>query len=312
MEELISIIIPAYNLEHEIVDCLNSVLSQTYANFEIIIIDDGSVDGTCQICCEFEKKDCRVKVIRQENKGVSAARNRGIETAKGKYIAFIDGDDVMMPDFLKTLHDDITSSDADIAMCGFVPSYDKTAILPRGSNALTLYDQRDGIIDLLCFNNHTVALWNKLYKKELWDNIRFDTTLKKGEDLKANFLVFNLCSKSIYRDENLYLYYKRPGSETMSEFSEKNIDNIMVGKYIYQCLLNNELIKPYALSRYLYYIVSTVKECAKSHMSKDEKKKIKKIIKKELKEINLFSILNLVKINTKVSMASLLLYIIPF
>ena len=117
-EKLVSVIIPAYNIEDYIGRCLDSVLSQTYKNLEILVVDDGSSDCTGEILDDYEKKDQRIRVIHKENGGVSSARNIGIEAATGDYIGFVDGDDLMEPEMYKTLVNLLKEENADIAHCG--------------------------------------------------------------------------------------------------------------------------------------------------------------------------------------------------
>ena len=118
-EKLVSVIIPAYNIEDYIGRCLDSIISQTYKNLEIIVVDDGSRDYTGEILDNYAKKDRRIKVIHKENGGVSSARNKGIEAAEGDYIGFIDGDDLIEPGMYKTLVDLLEEENADIAHCGY-------------------------------------------------------------------------------------------------------------------------------------------------------------------------------------------------
>lgn len=115
---MVSIIVPIYNVEQYISKCIESILAQTYRDFELILVDDGSTDMCGKICDEYAKQDSRVHVIHQENKGVSAARNAGISLAKGEYIMFVDSDDFITENMLEKMHDCIAESGSDIAICG--------------------------------------------------------------------------------------------------------------------------------------------------------------------------------------------------
>ena len=119
-EDKISVIIPLYKVEKYIRGCIDSVISQTYRNLEIILVDDGSPDACGKICDEYAEKDSRIKVVHRKNGGLSAARNTGINFATGKYIAFVDGDDHIHPDMYSQLHFSILQSGADIAICNFL------------------------------------------------------------------------------------------------------------------------------------------------------------------------------------------------
>ena len=116
-KDKVSIIVPVYNVEKYIEKCLNSLISQSYRNIEIILIDDGSKDNSGKICDKYKKKDPRIKVIHKENAGVSEARNSGIQKATGKYLCFVDADDFVMNDYIKYLHKLIAINCSDIAVC---------------------------------------------------------------------------------------------------------------------------------------------------------------------------------------------------
>ena len=116
---LVSIIVPVYNAEKHISDCLDSLLSQVFKDFEIILVDDGSKDCSGEICDRYAGKDSRVTVIHKENAGVSSARNKGIEQARGKYLVFVDSDDTVQPEYIGTLYKEITREDEDLVICGY-------------------------------------------------------------------------------------------------------------------------------------------------------------------------------------------------
>ena len=119
MKPAISVIVPFYNIEQYVSYCLDSILAQTFRDFELICINDGSKDGTRELLDAYAEKDSRVKVIHQENQGVSAARNNGLQLAAGKYIAFIDGDDAVTPEYLEILYSEAEKSGADFAFCDY-------------------------------------------------------------------------------------------------------------------------------------------------------------------------------------------------
>ena len=119
----VSVIIPIYNVEKYLEDCINSILEQTFQNYEAILVDDGSTDKCGEICDEYAKKDSRIKVVHTENQGLSEARNTGILLAKGKYLAFVDSDDFVRNDFLQKLYEAIEKSEADICEANFVYAF---------------------------------------------------------------------------------------------------------------------------------------------------------------------------------------------
>ena len=119
MEQLVSIIVPIYNVEKYIKECIDSIINQTYKNLEIILVDDGSPDCCPKICDEYSKKDKRIKVIHKENGGLSSARNAGLDVAKGEYVSFIDSDDVVDEKFIETLYNLCIENNCDISECNF-------------------------------------------------------------------------------------------------------------------------------------------------------------------------------------------------
>ena len=116
----ISVIIPVYKVEQFLGDCIKSILSQTFSNYEIILVDDGSPDNSGKLCDEFAAGDSRIKVVHKENGGVSSARNKGIEIAEGEWICFVDSDDWVEPDYLEVMFKTAIENNADVSVCGFV------------------------------------------------------------------------------------------------------------------------------------------------------------------------------------------------
>ena len=175
---LVSVIVPVYNVLPYLRESLDSVINQTYKDLEIIIVDDGSTDGSDAVCEEYAK-DSRVKVIHQKNHGLSAARNVGLDIARGDYIAFLDSDDVYLPDMIQTMVEGIQKSQADVIVCEFIRVYSKKNITKKKIkkiHGLIITDEetisRDDAIKLVT-NKLRPCVWNKLYKKEVWNELRF-------------------------------------------------------------------------------------------------------------------------------------------
>ena len=169
----ISVIVPVYNVENYISKCIESIINQTYANLEIIIVDDGSTDKSGDICNYYAKKDERIIHIHQENQGMSIARNNALDIAKGEYIGFVDSDDWIEPNMYYTLYDNAIAYDADISMCNFYYVYNSGQKSPY-SNENDDIKVLDGIYKIA----HNIRLsnnciWNRLYKRHLFDDIRF-------------------------------------------------------------------------------------------------------------------------------------------
>ncbi len=210
-QPLISVIIPAYNIENYLTECLDSVLAQSYKNYEIIVVDDGSKDGTRDICDIYQKKFDKIKVIRQQNAGLSAARNSGIKKAKGEYLAFVDGDDLVAPNFLVRLWSIIELADADIVECQYA-TFQETKPTFSQAGAIFIKTREEAVSNLLVGQeNVDIVTWNKLYKKVLYNNISFPAG-ELHEDNLTTYKVFAESSSVAVVDDKLYYYREREGS----------------------------------------------------------------------------------------------------
>lgn len=210
----ISVIVPAYNVEEYIIDCVESICNQSYKNLEIIIIDDGSTDATGEICDAFD--DSRIKVIHQKNQGFSGARNTGILEARGEYLAFVDSDDYIKPDMLEKLVSIMGDKEVSFAACA-VEYLRCDSGLPVYSGATDEIKQLDykESVDYLC-DIYLFNVWNKLYRHDLVENIYFDLGVV-CEDVGYIRKVFKQLKKTAYIDSPLYVYrIKRPRSSGMS------------------------------------------------------------------------------------------------
>lgn len=213
--ELISVIIPVYNVEPYVKRCIDTVLNQTYKNIEIIIVDDGSTDNSGKICDEYKNKDNRVIVIHKENGGLSDARNTGIENCKGKYIVFVDSDDYIETTMVEKLYNDIKSSNADISICGIYVSENDTIkekVTPKKSFSISGNTKYDYIYNE--YSLQTIVAWNKLYKRSIFKKIRYEKG-RVHEDEIIICDILNNAKKISYMLEPLYYYIKRPGSISM-------------------------------------------------------------------------------------------------
>lgn len=209
--DLISVIVPVYNVEKYLRKCVDSILAQTYTNLEIILVDDGSPDNCGKICDEYAAKDSRIKVIHQENGGLSAARNAGLDVATGDYIGFVDSDDYIAPDMYEKLYQAIEIYNSDIALCGFkkFELESRTEVYEKK----LLY--RDEFLKELLLENIKSYAWNKLYKKSLFDNVRFPEG-ELFEDLKIMHLIGEKVSAVSFTNKILYYYRIRQGSITFN------------------------------------------------------------------------------------------------
>lgn len=250
MKSLISVIIPVYNKENYIQNCLNSVLAQSYSNLEIVLINDGSKDNSGEILDEYADKDERVKVFHIENGGVYAARNFGLEKSTGDYVTFIDADDTIELSYIETLFRVLQENNCDIAQCNYsnVVNGIKTPVGDTGE--ILIQSSEEAIAYIMQGKKYVVGLWPKLYKKSLFVNIPKCTDIKINEDYLVNFIVFQNASKTVFIDLPLYNYFCNDDSVTHT------IDNVKSSKdvnYVAKIIMDRSKNKPYekyAVSRY--------------------------------------------------------------
>ena len=264
MEDLISIIIPVYNVEKYLKYCLESLLNQTYKNLEIILVDDGSTDSSPEICDKYKQKDSRIKVIHKKNGGAADARNCGLKEATGKYIAFLDGDDCIKLNFYEYLKKLIESGEYDIAECEFlrIPAEkiaDAEAILCDANNSIEQeiikQNRKEALEDLYGFYLepyvNKVVLWNKLYKKELFENIEFQSG-RLHEDEFLLFRIFDRINNMIVTNLKMNAYIQSPNSMMRRKITFKQvIDNLDAYKEAIQYFDNEVEIKSNCVRRYL-------------------------------------------------------------
>ncbi len=224
----ISVIVPIYNVASYLDRCLESVINQTFANFEAICINDGSTDNSLEIVKKYAAKDSRIKVISQTNQGLSAARNTGLSTVRGKYIAFLDSDDFYAPEFLEILYQALQKSKCDIAGCNFMKIKSEKDILPRVSGVESeIY--KDALKVLLHRRNFIhFNVWNKLYTREVIGNIRFVPDMYY-EDWVFNCCVFERAKSFCWVKEKLYGYRLSNSSIMRSCFTERKLNDYVRG-----------------------------------------------------------------------------------
>ncbi|MFR9431364.1 glycosyltransferase family 2 protein, partial [Streptococcus pneumoniae] len=218
MEDLISIVVPVYNVEKYLKKSIESVLNQTYQNIEILLVDDGSTDSSGKICESFSKVDPRIRVFHKENGGLSDARNFGIEQMKGQYVAFIDSDDYISKDYVWKLYSSIKNNDSEVSICSFLLVDEKgekikDELLDSGKICLTGQQILEKV--LTADGYRYVVAWNKLYRSTLFEKLKF----KKGmlyEDEFLNYPLFWDCKRVSIVEEPLYLYVQRKGSIVQS------------------------------------------------------------------------------------------------
>lgn len=253
MSALVSVIIPVYNLEEYIEHCIRSILNQTYKNVEVICVDDGSKDSSAEVISGLCKTDERIRYIYQENAGVSAARNNGLELATGDYIVFVDGDDYMHYQTIEIFVNAIKNSGFD---CVCAPEI-KTADNDENMEEITEYKcEKINHEDLFSYKYGSVlgkSVWSKIFRNDVAKSVRFKEEFSNGED--ANYIVRILANGATIGivDKNLYYYFQRENSYVTSDFTESKFSITLSFDDLCEFLKDSEysFLKAYCL-QYLY------------------------------------------------------------
>ena len=226
MNEKISVIIPAYNIQNYLGNTLDSVLAQTYENLEVIVVDDGSTDNTGKILDGYAARDSRIKAVHKENGGVTSARLRGIKEASGDYIGFVDGDDSIEPQMYARLMETAKEFGADISHCGY------QMVFPNGridyyynTGKLVQQEGAQGCSDLLNGAFVEPGLVNKLYRRKLFEGLDnwMDKRIRINEDLLMNFYLFRQAEKCVFEDICPYHYVLRQGSAATAQLNQHKL-----------------------------------------------------------------------------------------
>jgi glycosyltransferase involved in cell wall biosynthesis len=264
MNPLISIIVPVYKVQKYLEKCINSILAQSINNFELILIDDGSPDDCGIICDSYAAKDKRVKVIHKKNEGLSAARNTGLEIAEGKYIGFIDSDDWVDQKMYETLINLLIDNDADIAQCEFIRIFDEDEKVDNSeNNNIQIFNNIESLKNI--YNEKsisTVVSWNKLYKKELFQYIRFPKGKIHEDEFTTHKLLYT-SRKLVYTDKIFYYYRQTPNSIMNSKFNKKRLDilDAMEERLEFAKLIEDEIFINETLKKYMFRLINFYYKC---------------------------------------------------
>lgn len=226
---VISIIVPVYNVQPYIARCLDSLLGQTFTEYEILCVDDGSKDDSGKLCDAYAERDCRIKVFHIENHGVSHARNYALDRMQGEWFCFIDSDDWVEPDYLQTLYDLVMKHQCDIATCSFQRTGAKTEQEAPEPETLTVYTgPRECVRGFICGEKSMHGmLWNKIYRADCFADIRFQD-LTVNEDCMYTFEVMSRCQKAVRSSKVLYYWFIRPDSACHSKKKEFDFSSSQV------------------------------------------------------------------------------------
>ena len=239
MGEKISVIVPVYNVEQYLERCVDSIISQTYTNLEIILVNDGSTDNSGKLCDELAKKDERIRVIHKENGGLSDARNRGIDEAESDLVGFIDSDDYIDSDMYEVLLKNLNNTDADLSMCALYDVYNNTPEAQVTNKETWKLSSEQAIKMVMEAKILSVTAVNKLYRKSLFTDLKFEVG-KIAEDAFIMIKLLDKCEKIVATNEKKYYYVHRENSITTQKFSTKFLNvieayeqnsNIILEKY---------------------------------------------------------------------------------
>ena len=237
---LLSIIVPVYKVENYLPKCIDSILAQTFTDFELILVDDGSPDNCPALCDAAAEKDARVRVIHQKNGGLSAARNAGLDAARGAWIGFVDSDDYIAPEMYEVLYQAVQSTGADLALCDYAEVDEAGTPCPQMHVSLSegeltgqeLLKRASGLMVQLA--------WNKLYRRAIFTQLRYPEG-KLNEDL---FLIPEVClqiQKAVVVPKALYYYVQRGGSIMSGNKTLRHFDAAEAAQRYWDCLVENEV-----------------------------------------------------------------------
>ncbi len=222
---LISVIVPVYNVKDYLKRCVNSILNQTYTKLEIILVDDGSTDGSSSICDEYKKKDNRIVVIHKPNGGLSSARNAAIQIARGDYFSFVDSDDYIEPNMLETMLNLCLENKVLMCCCGRFDEYEesgesKVGLCPQNSEVLS----SEKIVRMLfAWEGMDSAAWDKLFHKNLWKTIRFPEGMV-CEDMRVIYKACLISGQVVTCNRPFYHYCHHANSISTASFSSNRLD----------------------------------------------------------------------------------------
>ena len=280
--DLITIVVPVYNVEEYLEKCVNSIICQTYKNLEIILVDDGSKDSSSEICDKLAKKDERIVVIHKQNGGLSSARNTGIDIAKGKYIGFIDSDDYIDEKMFELLYTAIISNNADMSVCNYSWVNENGRVFNSTALGNAVFTSEDILGNYLLEDMSSwVIACNKLYNISIFEGIRYPVG-KVNEDSFVIHRILDKCDIIATVEDKLYMYLQRSGSIMNSTFKLSSLDVVDSHFERTEFYLNSNLPNKHELA-----VKSLMKALSSFHMCYYgvNKKNINSDCKKKNKEI---------------------------
>lgn len=286
MEAKVSIIVPIYNVESYVERCIQSLLAQTLEEIEIILIEDGSPDRSGEICDRYEAKDKRIRVIHQENLGVSMARNRGVSIAKGEYIGFVDPDDFVTEDMYERLYGAIKQYEADIAVCRMQKVENNrqlSSIEESETKKPLILNHTEALRELFKGRLYRFSLCNKLFSRSCFKEVSFP----KGrgyEDLSTSYKLFSNAQNTVYIDFIGYIYIRRENSALHSPYSEKKLQAFIGWKEIIEFMnVHYHALMQEVIACFSFWVMDTIYIILKEVNEKKKQEKFLRSIQMEVK-----------------------------
>lgn len=234
----VSVIVPVYNVEQYLDACLDSIDAQTYKDFELILVDDGSPDKCGEMCDAYAKEHPNTKVIHQENMGLSEARNQGVKIAEGEYVTFIDSDDYIAPDYVEYLLQLMEKYEADVAIANNVKFFDgQTPIITQRAE-MDVSATPGQALSKMCYGEYSICAWGKMYKRFLVEKYPYP----KGalyEDLATTYKIVGDSKKIAYGNKVVYYWRQRAGSITRENITERHFFGITATKQMLEYIEQN-------------------------------------------------------------------------
>lgn len=310
MDNKISIIVPAYNIETYLARTLDSILSQTYPNIEVIVVNDGSRDGTGAVLDHYAARDLRIRAIHKENGGVTSARLRGLAEATGEWIGFVDGDDLVEPDMYERLLENALKYDAEISHCGYRMVFPSRVDYYYNTGKLVQQDHIAGLQDLITGGFVEPGLVTKLYRRELFVGLaeKMDTSIKNNEDVLMNYWLFKGSKHSVFEDVCPYHYILRPGSATSSRLTPHKLRDPLAVLHAIQSDAD-ETLQSVVLARLARQLIANASMLAEEQ--RDLILPFRKECRRELRQ-RLISILRCPKCGAKLKLMALFTALCPW
>lgn len=306
---LISVIIPVYNVKQYIERCIDSVLNQTYKNIEIILVDDGSNDGCNEICNMYAEKDKRIKVVHIKNSGVSNARNLGIRLANGDFITFVDADDYIDTSCIEKMYKLCKDEQCDIGIVGTLENNELTNKTNTSGESIDMVlSAENALKEMLNEKYYYGNVWGKIYKTDIWKNVHFNEDTVIGEDMEVLYKVLLKSNKvKINTNERLYYYTKnRNDSATKSNYNKNWEKEIAICENILKdCRENHKDVFPFALKRYIRINYSCI---VKILTYDSENKEVYTQLRKNILKYNEYGIYNKFDLKMKVKIRLVLYF----